>query len=36
MTEMKIGNGRHVLKEKLGGGSFGKVYYSPPYAIKQV
>jgi serine/threonine-protein kinase ULK/ATG1 len=34
--EKKIANGRYVLKQVLGTGSFGKVYYSSPYAIKEI
>jgi serine/threonine protein kinase len=34
--EKKIASGRYVLKQVLGTGSFGKVYYSNPYAIKEI
>ena len=30
----KNGSRQYVLQSVLGQGSFGKVYYSPPYAIK--
>lgn len=32
--EKKIANGRYVLKQVLGTGSFGKVYLCSPYAVK--
>ena len=32
----KQGKRQYVLQNVLGQGSFGKVYHSPPYAIKEI
>jgi hypothetical protein len=32
----KAGKREYVLQSLLGQGSFGKVYYSPPFAIKEI
>lgn len=32
----KAGKKDYVLQSVLGQGSFGKVYYSPPYAVKEM
>jgi hypothetical protein len=32
----KNGSRQYTLQSVIGQGSFGKVYYSPPYAIKEV
>jgi serine/threonine protein kinase len=32
----KAGKRPYVLQSVLGQGSFGKVYYSPPYAVKEL
>ena len=34
--EKKIANGKYTLRQVLGTGSFGKVYLSSPYAIKEI
>ena len=34
--EKKIANGRYTLKQLLGTGSYGRVFYSAPYAIKEI
>jgi hypothetical protein len=32
----KNGSRQYILQSVLGQGSFGKVYHSPPYAVKEV
>lgn len=34
--EKRIANGRYILKQVLGTGSFGKVYLCSPYAVKEI